>query len=159
VFTPQRVPHHVLTDTLSSAVLLRVPQAFKETLQEGNAFAGRLAWSYGDCDIGLAWAPGPTEPLLIDNAQMILEATFDPAYEISITGSEGRTLGSEETHQWTGFLFQESWQRESKQTPAETLVVQGPEYRLYALRVRAKSEAEIGRLCRDVAATLGFVTE
>jgi hypothetical protein len=159
VFTPQRVPYHVVTGTLPSGVELRVPQAFGLTRAGGDLNAGRRAWNYRDCEISLAWAPGPTEPLLPDNARVMLEATFDPAFEIRVESSTEVVLGSEDTEQWSGFLFQESWLAENKRTPAETLVVQGPDFRLYALRTRTLTEDQIHPLCHDVADTFGFKTE
>jgi hypothetical protein len=165
VFTPQRVPYQVATDTLPAGVSLRVPQAFGVTMAQGDSFAGRRAWSYRDCEISLAWAPGPTEPLLIDNARVMLEATFDLAYEIQVQGGEPLAWGAEpveegqEPQGWTAFLFQESWVQEGRETPAETLVAQGPDFRLYALRMRAKTGREIHPLCRDVRDTLTFVEQ
>lgn len=159
VFTPQRVPNHVLTDTLPSGVELRVPQVFSQIAAQGDQNAGLHTWAYRDCEVTLAWAPGPTEPLLNDTALVMLEATHphgDPQHEIKIEKSEERLWGEEER---TAFLFIESWKGQSKSTPAETLVVQGPSYRLYALRIRAQNQDEIHSLCRDVQATFGFVEE
>lgn len=153
VFTPQRVPYHVLTDTLPAGVELRVPQAFAETAAQGNLFAGLRAWSYRDCEISLAWTPGPTEPLLLDNALVMAEALHDPAREISIEASEEMPWGEGE---WTAFVFYELWRSSGQSSPSETLVVQGPGFWLYALRIRAQTQGEIHSLCRDVRATLGF---
>lgn len=159
VFTPQRAPYHVITDTLPSGVDFRVPQAFAEIAAQGDKIAGLHTWAYQDCAVTLAWAPGPTERLLGDNALVMAEAihpTGEPLYEITLDGSEELTWGIEE---WTAFLFRERWKSENKHTPAETLVVQGPNYRLYALRIRALTEDEIHPLCRDVRETFGFVEE
>jgi len=153
VFTPQRVPYHVLTDTLPSGVQLRVPQAFSQVAAQGDPFAGLHVWRYRDCEVILAWAPGPTQPLSDDNALVLAEAIYSAEHEIIVKQSQEVTWGDQE---WTAFFFQELWQREEKETPAETLVVQGPEYRLYALRVRAQNEGEIHSICRDVRATFGF---
>ncbi len=160
VFTPQRVPYHVLTETLPSGVELHVPEAFAELAAQGDQVAGLRSWSYRDCQVMLAWAPGPTERLLRDNALVMVEATYptgDPQYEITLK-DEGEEMawGEEE---WTAFLFQERWKGTNKSTPAETLVVQGPDYRLYALRIRAQNENEIHPLCRDVRNTFGFIGE
>jgi len=159
VFTPQRVPYHVLTETLPSGVELRVPQAFAEMAAQGDLVAGLRTWEYGDCELTLAWAPGPTEELLIDNALVMAEAIQPQSQtpvEISIEESEELLLGEEE---WTAFLFRERWKGQIKSNPAESLVVQGPNFRLYALRIRAKSEDEIHPLCRDVRETFGFLVE
>jgi hypothetical protein len=159
VFTPQRVPYRVLTDTLPTGVILHVPQAFPEIVAEGDPVAGRRGWSFGDCEITLAWAPGPTEALLLDNAQVMADASRplgEPVYEISQVEVEELAWGAAER---TAFLFYESWERDGLSTPAETLVVQAPNFRLLALRIRSKSEADIHPLCRDVRATLAFVEE
>jgi hypothetical protein len=159
VFTPQRVPHHVISGTVPSGVELRVPQAFAELASQGDQFAGLRAWAYGDCEVTLAWAPGPTEQLLSDNALVMAEAIYptgEPPYEITLEKNEEMAWGEEE---WTAFLFYEGWKREESSTPAETLVVQGPNYRLYALRIRAITEDEIHPLCRDVRKTFGFASE
>jgi hypothetical protein len=156
VFTPQRVPYHVLSGTLPSGVQLHVPQAFSTVTTQGDPFAGLYTWRYRDCEVTLAWAPGPTEPLFDDNALVMAEAIYSAEHEIVVTESQEIMWGDQER---TAFLFQESWQREEKKTPAETLVVQGPGYRLYALRVRAQNEDQIHSLCRDVQATFGFVAQ
>jgi hypothetical protein len=155
VFTPQWVPYQVLTGTLPSAAVLRVPQAFSPIAIRGDTFAGLRTWRYRDCEVTLAWAPGPTEALLSDNALVLAEAVYDPQYEITIESSEETTWEEE----WTAFLFYERWKRQGKSTPTETLVVQGPNYRLYAIQIRAINEDAIHSLCRDVRATLGFKEE
>jgi hypothetical protein len=159
VFTPQRVSYLVLTDTLPSGVGLRVPQAFLPVAAQGDLVAGLRTWSYHDCELTLAWVPGPTERLLVDNALVLAEAIrpqTDPPTEITLDGSEETVWGAEE---WTAFVFYERWKGTSRSTPAETLVVQGAGYRLYALRIRALQETEIHSLCRDVRATLSFIEE
>jgi hypothetical protein len=160
VFTPQRVPYHVITDTVPSGLLFRVPRAFGYVVAQGDQTAGLQSWEFGDCEVTLAWAPGPTERLLLDNARVLVEATFptgDAPYEIELADSVEELLWGEE--EWTAFLFHERWKDQSKTTPAETLAVQGPNYRLYALRIRAQNEDEIHPLCYDVRKTFGFQVE
>jgi hypothetical protein len=159
VFTPQMVPYRAITDTLPIGIAFRVPQAFTEVKAQGDQIAGLRAWRYGDCEITLAWAPGPTEALLIDNAMVLVEATHqeaDPQYEKRIEDSQEIVWGEDEE---TAFLFHERWKAASQNTPAETLVLQGPDYRLYALRIRAQEQDEIHSLCQDVRATFGFVKD
>jgi hypothetical protein len=153
VFTPQRVPYHALTDTLPSGVRLRVPQAFAETAAQGDLTAGLRTWSYRDCEVSLAWTPGPTEQLLVDNALVMAQALHEPGREISLEASEAISWGAGE---WTAFVFYELWRGTGQSSPAETLVVQGPGYWLYALRIRAQAQGEVHSLCRDVRATLDF---
>jgi hypothetical protein len=156
VFTPQWVPYRVLTDTLPVGAELHVPQAFTEATNWGDPTAGLRTWRYRDCEVTLAWAPGPTESLLRDNALVMAEAIYDLQYEISVEAIEEMTWGEGE---WSAFLFYERWRGQRKSVPAETLVVQGPDYQLYALRVRAQNQDEIHALCRDVRATLRFVEQ
>ena len=159
VFTPQRVPYHVLTDTLPIGVQLRVPQAFPVVKWQGDQIAGLRAWGFEDCQITVAWAPGPTERLQFDTALVMAEAiqpTGEPQIEIRIEDNEELTWGEDER---TAFLFHESWKDQGTRTPAETLVVQGPNYRLIALRIRAQKQDALHPLCRDVRETLGFVQE
>jgi hypothetical protein len=156
VFIPQRVPYHILTDTLPAGVVLGIPQAFTPVTAQGNTFAGVQSWRYRDCEVTLAWAPGPTEPLLADNAWVMQEATYDPEYEITVEDVIESPWGEEERN---AFLFIERWQKEDQSTPSQTLVVQGPSYQLFALRVRAVEEREIDPLCRDVQKTIDFVIE
>jgi hypothetical protein len=94
---------------------------------------------------------------LIDNARVMAEATYpqdDPELEISVKNIEELTWSDEEN---LAFLFFEKWEKADRDIPAETLVAQGPDYRLYALRIRARTEKEIHPLCRDVRATLDWV--
>jgi hypothetical protein len=159
VFTPQRVPYHVLTDTLPIGVQLHVPQAFPQVQMEGDQTAGLTAWGYEDCQITVAWAPGPTERLAYDVALVLAEAiqpTSDQQIEVKIENSEELAWGEDEQ---TAFLFRESWKSEGKSTPSETLVAQGPNYRLIALRIRAQNQDTLHPLCRDVRETLAFVEE
>jgi hypothetical protein len=123
---------------------------------QGDAWAGLYTWRYRDCEVTLAWAPGPTEPLFGDNALVMAEAIYPPEHEVIVTENQEITWGDQER---IAFFFQESWRREDEEIPAETLVVQGPNYRLYALRVRAQKEREIHPLCRDVRDTLDFVEQ
>jgi hypothetical protein len=159
VFTPQIVPYHPITDTLPVGLAFRVPQAFTEIKAQGDQTAGLRTWRYQDCEITLAWAPGPTEALFSDNAIVLVEATHqeaDPQVEIRIEDSEEIVWGKDES---TAFMFRERWKGTSQSTPAETLVLQGPDYRLYALRIRAQERDEIHSLCQDVRATFGFVED
>jgi hypothetical protein len=156
VFTPQWVPYHVLTATLPTGVALHVPQAFGEIRAQGDTFAGLHVWQYRDCEVTLAWAPGPTEALLYDNALVMAELLYDPEYEITVQSSHELTWGEEE---WTAFLFFERWRGQRQDAPAETLVVQGPDFRLYALRIRALNGETIHPLCKDVRNTLQLVEE
>ena len=83
----------------------------------------------------------------------MLETTHDP-------GATPQVLDVEET-EWAGqtaFLFHENWGG-ADGGPAETLVVQGPDYRLYVLRVQATGSETIPPLLRQVWETFTFAEE
>jgi hypothetical protein len=157
VFQPAPIPFRDLADALPAGVSLRVPRDFAEPVAQGDPSAGGRVWRYGDGEIALWWAPGPVEPLLLNNAVVMLEATYDP---------EGppEVLGVEET-EWQGqtaFLFHEDWPEDlpgAKGGPAEALVAQGPNYHLYVLRVRALGSETIPPLLRQVWETFTFSEE
>ncbi|MBN1886392.1 MAG: hypothetical protein JW850_00315 [Thermoflexales bacterium] len=154
VFRLAPVLFRVFTDTLHAGVDLRVPQAFEEVASQGNPWAGMRAWRHGDGELSLWWAPGPTEPLQYHNAVVIREATCDP-------DRPPRVLGVQPIW-WQGraaFLFSEDWgknQPGSAPIPAETLVVQGDDFWLHVLRVRALEGAAIPPLVREVWESFGF---
>ena len=130
---------------------------------EGNQWAGMRAWRYGADEISLWWAPGPTEPLLLSNAIVMLEATHDP-------DKPPRVLAVEAAN-WQGrpaFLFREDWYEgraglEGGQ--AQVWVVQGDDYWLYVLRMRTirppgaaptPGPESISPLLREVGQTFRF---
>lgn len=142
-----------LTETLPAGVTLRVPLAFTEVITQGNPYAGGRVWQYGNGEIALWWAPGPTEPLLLNNAVVMLEATHDP-------DASPETQFVEET-EWRGqiaFLFQEQWPGRQG-GPAKTWVIQGKNYWLYVLRTRAVGVEPIPPLMEQIAATFAFDEE
>jgi hypothetical protein len=150
IFQPGSLRFRDLTDVLPG-VDMRVPQEFVEAVPRGNQVAGRRAWRYGDGEVALWWAPGPTEPLLLNNALVMLETTHDP-------DAPARVLDVEEI-EWQGqiaFLFRENWSGAAG-GPAEALVAQGPDYQLYVLRVRAMGSEMIPPLLRQVWETFAFV--
>jgi hypothetical protein len=157
VFQPDPIVFRDLAGDLPAGVSLRVPQEFMEALARGDLWAGGRAWRYADGELALWWAPGPVEPLLLNNAVVILEATHDP-------DAPPRVLDVEET-QWQGqtaFLFHEEWPGDrpgAEGGPAEALVVQGPGYWLYVLRVRTLGGEAIPPLFRQVRETFAFVEE
>ena len=147
LFHPAPLRLHDLTEVLPAAATLRVPQDFVEVTAQGDVWAGGRVWRYGEGELALWWAPGPTEPLLFNNAFVMLEATHDPE-------ASPRVLDMVET-EWQGrtaFLFHEKW-RGSEGGPSEAWVVQGDDYWLYVLRVRAVSAEEIPSLIRQVGET------
>jgi hypothetical protein len=151
VFQPTPILFRDLTDVLPAGVDMRVPQDFVEVTSQGDQWAGGRVWRYGDGEVALWWAPGPAEPLLLNNAVVMLETTHEPP----------RVLDVEET-EWRGqtaFLFyedeDEDWP-ESEVGAAEALVVQGPDYWLYVLRVRTTGSETIPPLLRQVWETFTF---
>ena len=144
---------HDLRDALPAQVTLHVPQDFTGVVTGGDQWAGMRVWRYGNSQLGLWWAPGPVEPLLLNNAITMLEATY---------GSFGpaTVLDVEET-EWQGqpaFLFREEWSG-TDGGPAETVVVQGPDYWLYVLRLRSTGEEAIPAILYLIRDTFAFVDE
>ena len=135
----------------AAGVDLAVPQEFTDVVVQGDLSAGGRVWRSEDGEIGLWWAPGPTEPLVFSTALVMLEAThgLDEVIEV---------VDVEET-EWQGqtaFLFREMWP-DVKDIPAEALVVQGPDHWLYVLRIRPLSERGIPSLVRQVRETFSLV--
>jgi hypothetical protein len=157
VFRPAPIPFRDLTADLPAGVDIRVPRDFVEAAAQGDRWAGGRVWRYGDGEVALWWAPGPVEPLLLDNALVMLEATHDP-------DALPRVLDIEE-REWQGqaaYLFHEDWPTDRPGAdggPAEALVVQGPDYWLYVLRVRTLGGEAIPPLLRQVWGTFSFVEE
>ena len=157
VFRPAPILYRDLTDELPAGVSLRVPQDLVQALAQGDQWAGGRVWRHGGGELALWWAPGPVEPLLLNNAVVMLETTHDP-------DAPPRVLDLEET-QWQGqtaFLFQEEWpagQSGAGGGPAKAVVVQGPDYWLYVLRVRALGGEAIPLLLRQVWETFTFLEE
>jgi hypothetical protein len=144
---------HDLADALPAGAALRVPQDFVEVLAEGDQWAGARVWRYGNSELGLWWVPGPVEPLLLNNAITLLEATYNPQ-------APATALDVEET-EWQGqpaFLFREE-RSGTDGGPAETLVVQAPDYWLYALRVRSTGKEAIPAVFYLVRETFAFLDE
>jgi len=152
IFQPAPITFRDLTDDLPARVNVRVPRDFTEVVSQGDQMAGGRVWRYGGGEVAVWWAPGPTEPLLLSNAVVMLETTY---------GMDAPTvLGVEET-EWQGrkaFLFHEDWPG-ARGGPAEALVVQGPDYRLYVSRVRATGSETIPLLLHRVWETFAFVEE
>nr|HID15059.1 hypothetical protein [Anaerolineae bacterium] len=152
-FRPAPIPFRDLTDVLPAGVDVRVPWDFVETMARGDRWAGGRVWRYGGGELALWWAPGPVEPLLLNNAVVMLEATCDPDAAPRVLDVEGTEWQGQ-----TAFLFHEDWPG-AEGGPAEALVVQGPDYWLYVLRVRALGGEAIPPLLRQVWGTFAFVEE
>jgi hypothetical protein len=153
LFRPDPVDFRDLAGVLPATVDIRVPQAFVEIAAEGDQWAGGRAWRFGDAEIALWWAPGPAEPLLLNNAVVVLEATYDPDGPPYVLGVEEM-----EWHSQTAFLFLEDWS-EVGGGSAEALVIQGPDRWLYVLRVRWMGGADMPLLLRQVRETFTFVED
>ena len=154
VFRPVAVPFRDLAGVLPAGVDLRVPQQFMERVAQGDSLAGGRVWRYEDGELALWWAPGPTEPLLLNNAIVMLEATHDPENPPSV-----RDVEEAEWQGLVAFRFHEEWPVESPEGDggrAETLVIQGPDYHLYTLRVRALGQETIPALLYQVRDTFTF---
>lgn len=153
VFRPTPIHFYDLVSSPSAGVEMRVPWNFVQTAAQGDAWAGGRVWRYGGGELALWWAPGPTEPLVLDNATVMVEATYNPDAPPQVQSVE-----ETEWQGYTAFLFRENWPGTGG-GPAEALVVQGPDYRLYVLRIRALGGTAIPPLMRQVGETFAFVEE
>ncbi len=149
-FRPAPLPFHDLQGVLPSSVDLRLPLAFVEQVALGDEWAGARTWRYGDDQVSLWWAPGPAEPLLLNNSIVMLEATHG--------SSEGAVVEVEEIRETerqgqTAFLFRERWPGSSSGGLAEAWVVQGPDHWLYVLRLRTLGDDEVSPLLRLIGET------
>ncbi|MBN2390761.1 MAG: hypothetical protein JXR84_08560 [Anaerolineae bacterium] len=152
-FKTAPIEFRALTETLPSGVNLRIPLAFTEATAQGDQHAGGRVWQYGNGEIALWWAPGPTEALLLNNAVVMLEATHDPD-----APPEAEFVEETEWQGQAAFLFQEQWPgREGG--PAKVWVIQGADYWLYVLRTRAVGVDPIPPLLEEIAATFVFNEE
>lgn len=152
-FKSAPIEFRTLTGTLPSGVNLRVPRAFAEVITQGDQYAGGRVWQHGNGEIALWWAPGPTQALRLNNAVVMLEATHDP--------DAPPTAEFVEETEWQGqtaFLFQEQWPGRQG-GPAKAWVIQGSNYWLYVLRIRAVSVDSIPAVLQGVAATFAFTEE
>jgi len=152
-FEPAPIAFRALTETLPSGVTMRVPLAFTEVITQGDHYAGGRVWQHGNGEIALWWAPGPTEALLLNNAVVMLEATYDPD-----APPEAEFVEETTWQEQTAFLFQERWPGRDG-GPAWAWVIQGSDYWLYVLRVRAIGTETIPPLIDEVAATFAFTEE
>jgi hypothetical protein len=157
-FQPAPIPYRDLTGLLPTAANMHVPQDLTEVQVQGDLTAGGRVWRYegGDAspygEVALWWAPGPHKPVSLDTAVVMLEATY---------GTDAPTVTATEETEFQGqtaFCFHETWPG-PEGGPAEALVVQGPDYWLYVLRVRALGGSDIPRLIREVGETFAFAEE
>jgi hypothetical protein len=158
-FRPDPIPYRDLIGIPASGATMRVPRAFGEVSVVGDSVAGGRVWRYRDGEIALWWAPGPAEPLLLNNAIVMLETTHDPL----LMGGQAppRLIDTQETilEGRPAFIFYEDWPGLDGGTeggPGEALVVQGPEDWLYVVRARALGSDAIPSLLHQVWKTFTF---
>lgn len=156
-FQPAPVLYRDLTGLLPPVAGLHVPQDFVEVQVQGDLTAGGRVWRYEDeatphGEVALWWAPGPHKFLSLNTAVVMLEATYG-ADMPTVTATEETEFQGQ-----TAFRFHEMWP-DPEGGPAEALVVQGPDYWLYVLRVRALGGSDIPKLMREVGETFAFVAE
>jgi len=157
-FRPAPVPFRDLTEVLPPGTDMHVPEDFAEVAAHGDRTAGGRVWRYGDGDaspygeVALWWAPGPVKPLRLNTAVVMLEATY---------GTDAPTVTGSEEIAWQGqtaFLFHETWPG-PEGGPAKALVVQGPDYWLYVVRVRALGGESIPPLFHQIWETFTLTEE
>jgi len=151
VFTPDPISFRDLSGDLPPGVSLRVPEAFTEITAKGNSVAGGRTWRYEGGEIALWWAPGPTEPFLLNNAIVMLETTYaleemPLAFEVEDALWQDRTA----------FLFLEEWPEEQGRA-AKAWVLQDANYWLYVLRVKGAGGDTIPQILSQTAETFAFV--
>jgi len=149
-FQPSPIEFRELSPTLPSAATILVPAIFEEELTLGDQVSGARIWRYGDGELSLWWAPGSAEPLLLNTAIVMLEATF-------ISEMPPEVLDVEEG-EWAGqptFRFVENWSGSADDT-SDAWVIQGPNYWLYVLRLRSVGPQGIPPLLFEVRDTFGF---
>ena len=142
---------------MHAGVTLAVPSLFQTVVEVGDSWAGGRVWAHGDGEVALWWAPGPTEPLTLSLAQMILTSSY--AEDPRGIGTPVTTAMDPTT--WQGhpaYRLQEQWPGEPT-AEGEAWVIQGPDHWLYVLRVRALGREVIPRLHREVVATFGFIED
>jgi len=156
-FKIEPVVFRELTGTLPSGVSLRVPAVFQEVNALGDQDAGGRVWQHRDGEVALWWAPGPTEALLLSNALVMLEATHGADPRQLEVSAPTETFETDWQGQ-TAFEFPETWPgREGG--PGRTWVIQGPDFRLYVLRVRAVGADVLPSLHVEVVNTFGFADQ
>lgn len=144
-FRQEPLPLWDLTGEVPEEVYLPVPQPFARVQQEGDRVAGSRAWQRGGERLELWWAPGPAEPLTLDTAWMLEEATFPIGEAVEVTAVEPVTRGKR-----PGFRFYEQWPG----GPAEALLLQGSSRYLYLLRVRVSGREALTPLLREIQAAM-----
>lgn len=148
-FIPEQIHFHPLTGLLPGNVRLRIPLAFTEVENQGDPYAGSRMWQHQDSKIGLWWAPGPTENLLMSNAVTMLEATFpsdDPPLIIDVAETQW--------YERVTYVFNLQW---ADAQPGLAWVVQDEDFWLYVLDVHVLNGGEIPTLIEEVAGTFKFI--
>jgi hypothetical protein len=151
-FRPAPIPFRDLSGILPEGASMRVPEAFVETVAQGDQWAGGRVWRHANGQIDLWWAPGPVKPLLLNNAVVMLEAAHDPESPPTVSGAVETTW-----HGQTAYQFQEKWP--NVKTPGQALVIQGPDYWLYVLRTRSLDDEPIPQVLLTVSETFTFTGE
>lgn len=153
-FEVEPVAFRELTGTLPSGVTMRVPLGFEEVMAQGDTWAGGRVWAYENGEVGLWWAPGPTEELLLSNAVVALEATYDAdtRYPPPPAPTEAASITWQDR---TAFEFAEAWPG-ADGGPGWAWVIQGPDLKLYILRVRAVGSNDVPPIHLEVVHTFGF---
>lgn len=152
-FEVEPVALRELSGTLPAAVTLQVPAGFEEVVAAGDLAAGGRVWAHAGGEVGLWWAPGPTEPLLVSNALVVLEATHagDARYAPPTVSEVIETTWQERV----AFEFPETWPGPDG-GPGRAWVIKGDNHWLYVLRVRAVGAPAIPPLIEEVGETFGF---
>lgn len=151
-FRPILPPLHDLSG-VPDPIQIDVPRAFTKMSQVGDQTAGGRTWQYENGTLELWWAPGPAKPLLLNNAIVMLEATYEELNTPDVTDVQEIQPDGQ-----PGFLFQEDWPG-AEGGPGKALVIQGPDAWLYLVRVRTLGGDEIPSLINQVWSTFAFAKQ
>ena len=144
-----------LSEVLRPGTTIGVPVEFDEVIAQGDTWAGGRVWRYEQGEVALWWVPGPAEALTDSNALVVLEATYDghgyhdgapSPLEFMPMAWQGRS----------GFEFSEIWP-EPEGGHGRAWVIQGDDYWVYVLRVRAVGTPAMPTLHEEIAKTFAFV--
>lgn len=125
-FRQEPIPFWDLAGQIPAEAHLRVPQAFPVVRQEGDEVAGVIIWQRGRERVELWWTPGPAEPLSLDTARMLVDATFPVTGNVEVLEVRAIFRGKRPC-----FQFRERW----PEGLADAVVVQASSRRLCLLRI------------------------
>ncbi|MDF1512800.1 MAG: hypothetical protein P1S60_03210 [Anaerolineae bacterium] len=147
-FVPDQIYFKSLRETIPGQVRLRIPKTFLDVSNQGTPYAGYGEWQHSSGQIGLWWAPGPTEELLMSNAVTMLEATF-PEQDAPAIADVAESTWYGRTTFVCDLVYPEG-------QSGVAWVVQDQDFWLYVLAIRSHTAGDIPILLQEVAGTFSF---